>query len=67
MCGRRLISYYACANGIEILKDMINGGIGGGVVDEENGEVENIDVVDVETGATTGKRNAAPVGRRRPK
>jgi hypothetical protein len=67
MCGRRLISNYACANGIEILKELINGGTGGRVVDEENGEVENIDVVDVEMDATTSKRKAAPVGRRCPK
>jgi hypothetical protein len=39
---------------------MINDGV---TMDgEENEVVENIDVVDVETGATTGKRKAAPAG-----
>jgi hypothetical protein len=38
---------------------MINDGAGVTMYMEENEAVENIDVVDVETGATTGKRKDA--------
>jgi hypothetical protein len=53
--------------GINILNEMINGSTDNGVVAEENEEVENIDVVDVETSVTTGKRKATLVGSRGPK
>jgi hypothetical protein len=53
--------------GIDILNEMINDNTGSGVVAEENEEVENIDVVDVDTSATPGKRKAVVVGSRGPK
>jgi hypothetical protein len=46
---------------------MINDGAGVTMDMEENEAVENIDVVDVETGATTGKRKDAPTGCQGPK
>jgi hypothetical protein len=45
---------------------MINDSAGGTMNEQDNKPMENIDVVDVETGTTTGKRKASSVGCRGP-
>jgi hypothetical protein len=49
------------------LNEVINDGAGATMDEEENEAVETIDVVDIDTGATTGKRKAATPGGRGPK
>jgi hypothetical protein len=49
------------------LIDIINDDVEITVNEEENEAVENIDMVDVETSATTGKRKAATAGYQGPK